>query len=136
MSIIDDSAHHPTEVAATLRAARSRGAHRLVAVFQPHLYSRTERLHREFGASLAQADLVIVADVYGAREAPIPGVSGAMIADAAVRSGAPRVEYVPHRSDLAGIVADLVRSGDDVVTMGAGDITLLAGELAGLLPTP
>jgi UDP-N-acetylmuramate--alanine ligase len=136
VSIIDDYAHHPTEVAATLRAARQRGARRLVAVFQPHLYSRTERLHREFGASLAQADLVIVADVYGAREVPIPGVSGALVADAAVRSGAPRVEYVPHRSDLAGVVADLVRSGDDVVTMGAGDITLLAGELAGLLPTP
>ena len=79
---------------------------------------------------------MIVADVYGAREVPIPGVSGSMVADAAVRSGAPRVEYVPHRSDLARIVASTVQSGDDVVTMGAGDITLLAGELAGLLPTP
>ena len=134
VTIIDDYAHHPTEVAATLRAARARGAQRLVAVFQPHLYSRTERLHREFGASLSQADLVIVADVYGAREEPIPGVSGAMVADAAIRSGAPQVEYVPHRTDLAGVVAGLVRAGDDVVTMGAGDITLLAGELAGLLP--
>ncbi len=135
VTIIDDYAHHPTEVAATLRAARSRGAQRLVAVFQPHLYTRTERLHREFGSSLALADLVIVADVYGAREAPIPGVSGAMVADAAIRSGVPRVEYVPHRADLARVVATLVESGDDVVTMGAGDITLLAGELAGLLPT-
>ena len=105
-----------------------------MAVFQPHLYSRTDRLHREFGASLAQADLVIVAGVYGAREEPIPGVSGAMVADAAIRSGAPQVKYVPHRTDLAHVVADLVRPGDDVVTMGAGDITLLAGELAGLLP--
>ncbi len=134
VTMIDDYAHHPTEVAATLRAARARGAGRLVAVFQPHLYSRTERLHREFGAALAQADLVVVSDVYGARETPIPGVSGAMVADAAVRSGAPRVEYVPHRSDLASVVAGLVRSGDDVITMGAGDITLLAGELGSLLP--
>jgi UDP-N-acetylmuramate--alanine ligase len=134
VTIIDDYAHHPTEVAATLRAARARQASRLVAVFQPHLYSRTERLHREFGAALAQADLVIVSDVYGAREAPIPGISGALVADAAIRSGAPRVEYVSHRADLAGVVAGLVEPGDDVITMGAGDITLLAAELGSLLP--
>ena len=133
VTIIDDYAHHPTEVAATLRAARGRGASRLVAVFQPHLYTRTERLHREFGASLAQADVVVVADVYGAREAPIPGVTGALVADAAIRAGVPTVEYVAHRSELASAVAALVRPGDDVVTMGAGDITLLAGELGALL---
>lgn len=133
VTIIDDYAHHPTEVAATLRAARGRGAKRLVAVFQPHLYTRTERLHREFGASLAHADVVIVADVYGAREDPIPGVSGALVADAAIRSGVPTVEYVAHRSELAGVVAGMVRPGDDVVTMGAGDITLLAAELGALL---
>lgn len=136
VTIIDDYAHHPTEVAATLRAARGRGATRLVAVFQPHLYTRTERLHREFGAALAQADVVIVADVYGAREDPIPGISGALVADAAVRSGAPAVEYVAHRSDLAHVVAGIVRPGDDVVTMGAGDVTLLAGELGALLLSP
>ena len=136
VTIIDDYAHHPTEVAATLRAARGRGASRLVAVFQPHLYTRTERLHREFGAALAQADVVIVADVYGAREDPIPGISGALVADAAVRSGAPAVEYVAHRSDLAQVVAGIVRPGDDVVTMGAGDVTLLASELGALLLSP
>ena len=133
VSLIDDYAHHPTEVAATQRAARARRPSRLVAVFQPHLYSRTELLHREFGSALALADVVVVADVYGAREDPIPGVSGSMVADAATRAGAPSVTYVPHRADLASAVADLVRPGDDVVTMGAGDITLLAGELGTLI---
>ena len=135
VNIIDDYAHHPTEVAANLRAARERRPGRLVAVFQPHLYSRTELLHREFGAALALADLVVVADVYGAREAPIPGISGAMVADAATRSGAPRVEYVPHRAELAEALAVLLEEGDLVLTMGAGDITLLASELGSVLST-
>src|SRR5665811_1241561 len=133
VNLIDDYAHHPTEVAATLRAARARRAGRLVAVFQPHLYSRTQLLHQEFGSALALADVVVVADVYGAREEPLPGVSGALVADAATRAGAPFVTYVPHRADLAGAVAGLVRQGDDVITMGAGDITLLAGELGTLI---
>ena len=133
VNLIDDYAHHPTEVAATLRAARTRRAGRLVAVFQPHLYSRTELLHREFGSALALADVVVVADVYGAREDPLPGVSGALVADAATRAGAPSVTYVAHRADLAEAVAALVQPGDDVVTMGAGDITLLAGELVALI---
>lgn len=133
VNLIDDYAHHPTEVAATLRAARARRSGRLVAVFQPHLYSRTELLHREFGSALALADVVVVADVYGAREEPLPGVSGALVADAATRAGAPSVTYVPHRAELAGAVAELVRRGDDVITMGAGDITLLAGELDTLI---
>lgn len=133
INLIDDYAHHPTEVAANLRAARGRAPERLVAVFQPHLYSRTELLHREFGAALALADVVVVADVYGARETPIPGISGALVADAAVRSGAPQVEYVPHRAELAAVVAGIVSGGDLVVTMGAGDITLLGAELGVVL---
>lgn len=129
VTMVDDYAHHPTEVAATLRAARHSVPSRLVAVFQPHLYSRTEMLHREFGAALALADLVVVTDVYAAREVPQPGVTGRLVADAATRAGSAGVRYVPHRADLAGVLAELCRPGDLVVTMGAGDVTTVSAEL-------
>jgi UDP-N-acetylmuramate--alanine ligase len=132
VTVIDDYAHHPTEVAATLRAA-GRSPGRLWAVFQPHLYSRTERLSVDFGLALAQADRVVVTDIYGAREAPRPGITGQLVADAAVRAGAPSVDYVPHRADLAEFLAERVRPGDTVITMGAGDITVVPGELLALL---
>lgn len=127
--IIDDYAHHPTEVAATLREARESEAAQVWAVFQPHLYSRTRDMHRELGAALALADRVVVTDVYGSRETPIPGVTGQLVADAARRAGG-AVEYVPHRGDVAAHLAGLAQTGDLVVTMGAGDITLVAAELA------
>lgn len=133
VTIIDDYAHHPTEVAATLRAAREVGPRRLWAVFQPHLFSRTERFAGEFGAALALADRTIVCDVYGSRETPIPGVTGELVAAAAVRAGGRDVEYVAHRSDVALRLAGLVEPGDLVVFMGAGDITTAAGELVTLL---
>jgi UDP-N-acetylmuramate--alanine ligase len=98
-------------------------------VFQPHLYSRTERFSTEFGEALAMADVVVVTDVYGARETPVPGVSGKLVADAAGRQGA-QVHYVTHRAQLADFIAPKVVEGDLVVTMGAGDITLLPAELA------
>jgi UDP-N-acetylmuramate--alanine ligase len=131
--LIDDYAHHPTEVAATLREARSRTAGRLVAVFQPHLYSRTERFQREFGISLALADVVVVTDVYGSRETPIPGISGALVADAAIRAGAPVVRFVPHLGDVAPVVVDLAQPGDVVVIMGAGDVTTIFPALLAML---
>ncbi len=129
VTLIDDYAHHPTEVAATLDAAMSVGAARVLAVFQPHLYSRTERFHREFGLALAKADVVVVTDVYGAREEPVPGVTGALIADAARLAGAD-THYVAHKAQLAAFLAERVEPGDLVLTMGAGDITLLPSELA------
>lgn len=128
--IIDDYAHHPTEVSATLREAARYGARRVWAVFQPHLYTRTRDMHRQFGAALVRADLVVVTDVYGSREAPIPGVTGNLVADAARQAGAAGVEYVARRSDVAEHLAERVTDGDLVVVMGAGDITLVAGELA------
>lgn len=128
--IIDDYAHHPTEVVATLSEASQLGARRVWAVFQPHLYSRTRDMHREFGVALARADGVVVTDVYGSREAPIPGITGQLVASAAQRAGADPVYYVPHRTDVAGELAGLVDEGDLVVVMGAGDITLVAAELA------
>lgn len=127
--IIDDYAHHPTEVTATLTEAAQLGARRVWAVFQPHLYSRTRDMHREFGSALARADRVVVTDVFGSREAPIPGVTGRLVASAAQRAGAGPVRYVPHRADVAGELAGLVEPGDLVVLMGAGDITLVAAEL-------
>ncbi|MEA1903373.1 MAG: UDP-N-acetylmuramate--L-alanine ligase [Actinomycetota bacterium] len=127
--LVDDYAHHPTEVKATLDAAEGVVPGRVWAVFQPHLYSRTEMFHEEFGQALAAADKVIVTDVYGAREIPVPGVTGELIVDAAFEAGAD-VTYVPHRSDLADYLLPLVQDGDLVLSMGAGDITLLPGELA------
>jgi UDP-N-acetylmuramate--alanine ligase len=133
VTVVDDYAHHPTEVAATLTAARRVGPGTLWAVFQPHLFSRTERLHREFGEALALADRVVVTDVYGSREAPRPGVTGELVAAAARSAGARDVHYVAHRSDLAGFVSGGATPGDLVVTMGAGDITLVPAELLAIL---
>lgn len=130
--LYDDYAHHPTEVRVTLEAARQTDHQRLWAVFQPHLYSRTERFAGEFGRSLALADVVVVTDVYGAREEPVPGITGELVAEAARSAGA-GVHYVPHRADLADFLASRVLPGDLVVSMGAGDITLLHTELATLL---
>lgn len=130
--LYDDYAHHPTEVAATLEAARMVADGLLWAVFQPHLYSRTARFSEEFGAALAAADRVVVTDVFGAREEPVPGVTGELIADAAARSGAD-VHYIPHRSDLTEFLIPRVVGGDLVLTLGAGDITLLHTELAARL---
>lgn len=132
VTVIDDYAHHPTEVAATLSAARSLGGRRVWAVFQPHLYSRTVAMAADFGVALAIADRVVVTDVYGARERPVPGVTGHLVARAAEAAGADTV-YVAHRSEVAPFLAESVAAGDVVVTMGAGDITVVPGELLVLL---
>jgi UDP-N-acetylmuramate--alanine ligase len=127
--VYDDYAHHPTEVAATLRAARAvAGSGRLVAAFQPHLYSRTRIFAAEFARALALADEVVVLDVYGAREDPEPGVTGALIADQ-VPLPASNVHYEPVWSNVPGRLAELAMPGDLVLAMGAGDITVLAAEL-------
>lgn len=130
VTIIDDYAHHPSEVAATLRAARRGEWHRIWAVFQPHLYSRTAELYREFGPAFSEADEAVITDVFGSREAPRPGVTGALVADAIRAATRCNVSYVPHRSDLARFLVGRLRPGDLVVTMGAGDITLVPDELA------
>jgi UDP-N-acetylmuramate--alanine ligase len=135
VTVVDDYAHHPTEVAASLAAARLGGWKRVVAVFQPHLYSRTRLFAAEFGRALAGgADLVVVTDVYAAREDPEPGVDGALVAGAA-RQARPDLDcvYEPDRAALAARVAALLQPGDLVLTLGAGDITTLADELAPLL---
>ena len=129
VTVIDDYAHHPTEVAATLSAARERFPRsRLVAVFQPHLYSRTQALGRELGRALAGADFVVVTEIYAAREKPVPGVSGTVVA-AAARDAGVVVEWVPERGGLVSALAGLARAGDVMLTMGAGDITEVGPEL-------
>jgi UDP-N-acetylmuramate--alanine ligase len=120
--VVDDYAHHPTEIKATLKAARNGWNRRVIAVFQPHLYSRTRDFFQEFGQSFFDADVLIVTDIYGAREEPIPGVSGALVADAAKAFGHRNVRYVADRTLAAKEVTKLVRPGDMVVTLGAGDI--------------
>ena len=123
VAVVDDYAHHPSEIAAALDAARqARPAGRVVAVFQPHLYSRTRAFAREFGAALAAADVAVVTDVYGAREQPVPGVTGSLVAEAARGHGAD-THYVPLTRDVPETVAELARAGDLVLTLGAGDIT-------------
>jgi len=135
VTLIDDYAHHPTEVAATLSASVGLVPGRVWAVFQPHLYSRTERLQDEFGEALSAADVVVVTDVYGSREEPVPGVTGELVADAVRRRGR-EVHYVAHKTDLARYLVDRVAAGDLVLTMGAGDITVLPTELAAMLAGP
>ena len=121
--IYDDYAHHPTEVRALLAAARPlAGDGRLVVCFQPHLFSRTRDFAGDFGAALAAADEVIVLDVYPAREDPIPGVTGELVAEAARAAGAP-VTYVADKGEAPGVLAGLLRPGDLALTVGAGDVT-------------
>jgi UDP-N-acetylmuramate--alanine ligase len=128
--VYDDYAHHPTEVAATIAAARSATRGRLVVVFQPHRYTRTEALWRELGRSLAGADVAVVTDVYAAGEDPIPGISGELVAEA-LREAAPGVPvaYLPHRADVISFLVREVRAGDLVLTLGAGDVTTVADEV-------
>ena len=129
VTIVDDYAHHPTEVEATLAAARqSFPARRLVAVFQPHLYSRTASHGEELGRALAAADVVVVAPIYAAREAAVPGVTADLVARAAARAGASTVG-VRERPAVAERVAKLVQPRDVVLTLGAGDVTLVGREL-------
>jgi UDP-N-acetylmuramate--alanine ligase len=131
-AVYDDYAHHPTEVRATIEAARTLGPRRIVAIFQPHLYSRTAALWREFGAALALADLPVVLDVYRAREDPEgwPGVSGRLIAQAAADAGGGRpVGWAPTFADAERILRGGLDEGDLVLTLGAGDVDGLARRL-------
>ncbi|HEX4063037.1 MAG TPA: UDP-N-acetylmuramate--L-alanine ligase [Streptosporangiaceae bacterium] len=129
--VLDSYAHHPTELTADLSAARDiAGQGRVIAVFQPHLYSRTRIFAAEFGAALGLADLVFVLDVYAAREDPEPGVTGRLVADA-VPGGLAR--YLPAAAAVPAAVADLARPGDVVLTMGAGDVTKLGPHVVAAL---
>jgi UDP-N-acetylmuramate--alanine ligase len=129
IEFVDDYAHHPTEVAATLAAAGDASGRRLIAAFQPHRYTRTQALWRPLGESLKEADVVVVTDVYPAGESPIPGISGKLLVDALAEvAPGKRIAYLPRRSDVVAFLAAEADSGDLVITLGAGDITMVAGE--------
>ena len=123
VTVVDDYAHHPTELRATLSAAREGGWSRVIAVFQPHLYSRTEYLQTEFAEALLEADVAIVTDVYGAREDPLPGVSGKLIVDGILRMQKSKpVVYLPRLGSIVEYLERATAPGDLVLTLGAGDV--------------
>jgi UDP-N-acetylmuramate--alanine ligase len=130
VTFVDDYAHLPGEVAAALSAATDGGWDRVVAVFQPHRYSRTQALATDFAGAFVGADLVVVTDVYAAGEPPRRGVTGRLVADAVTTGpGAPPVSYVPDRAGLVSYLRSVLRAGDLCLTLGAGDLTTLADEL-------
>lgn len=128
-TLIDDYAHHPTEVSATLSAARSGDWQRLICVFQPHRYSRTKFLGKDFGPAFDDADIVVLTDVYAAGEEPMPGVTGKVIVDAVLAKN-PRknVVYLPKKAEIPKFLVETVREGDLVLTMGAGDISAVGED--------
>jgi UDP-N-acetylmuramate--alanine ligase len=129
VSVMDDYAHHPTEIIATLRAARSFWRKRIVAVFQPHRHTRTEALWERLGRSFYDADSVIVTSIYGAGEEPIPGVTAELVVKAALQSGHRDVTYVPDKSQIPDRLAAVLRPGDLLVTLGAGDVWKVGEEV-------
>ena len=132
--VIDDYAHHPTEVQATLNAAREGWKdRRIIAVFQPHLYSRTQELYKEFGTSFFDAEVCVITDVYPSREEPIEGVTGKLIADVAKEYGHRKVHYVENKADLPKTLEEIVKPDDVIITMGAGDIYKYGEEFVEIL---
>ena len=129
ITVVDDYAHHPVELKATLNAAKDGFGRRVIAVFQPHRYSRTQALLGEFSTAFYQADRLFVTEIYPAGEAPIPGVSGRQIADGVAGHGHRHVTYVADKSELAKAVLDQAAPGDMVLTLGAGDIWRVGEEI-------
>lgn len=128
--VVEDYAHHPTEIRATLEALSHYGARRILLIFQPHLYSRTKFFMEDFGAALAHADGAIVTEIYGARETPMPGVTGLQVVEAARRHGLSEVVYIAAKADALDRIYPQLRPGDLVAVLGAGDIWTVAEDLA------
>jgi len=120
VTVVDDYAHHPSEIEATVAAARERSSGRVLVLFQPHLYSRTRHLAHELGTALSSADAACVTEIYRAREEPVEGVDGKLVVDA-LRPGM-RAGWAPAVEDGATLVASWARPGDLVLTVGAGDV--------------
>ncbi len=131
--IVDDYAHHPTEIATTLKAAKQTKPKRLICAFQPHRYSRTKLLHEEFGKAFAEADLLVLTDIYAAGEAPIEGIDGSTILKEVTKATGQNVTYIQDREEIASYLSSIVENGDLVITMGAGDIYLTGEELNEML---
>jgi UDP-N-acetylmuramate--alanine ligase len=120
--VLDDYAHHPTETSATLAGIRAAWDRRLVAVFQPHLYSRTKDFYQDFGRSFLNSDIFICTDIYPAREKPIEGITGELIANITKKYGHKNVIYIPDKKDIPKKLIELKKKNDIIITMGAGDI--------------
>jgi UDP-N-acetylmuramate--alanine ligase len=131
--VVDDYGHHPTEIRATLAAARRGFARRLVVVFQPHRFTRTRDLEAEFLGAFGAADLLFVTEIYPAGEEPIAGVSGERLAGLLARAGAPEVRFIPDKAQLPAAITASVRPGDLVLTLGAGDVWKAGDDLLAIL---
>lgn len=127
--VVDDYAHHPTEIRSTLAAARRGWKRRIVAVFQPHTYTRTRDFYQDFATSFDDADVLVLTDVYPAREQPIEGITGALIADAARAAGHRDVQYIERLDDIPDALRALLKPGDLLLTMGAGNVSTVAGRV-------
>ena len=136
ISVYDDYAHHPTEIEATLKGVRDSTDRRIIAVFQPHLYSRTKDFYNEFGRSFYQSDILLVAPIYPARELPIPGVSGELIANAAIQSGHQNAFYIPNNDEIVSTIEKHLLPGDIIITIGAGNIFKFGEELIKIQEMP
>ncbi|HBT95284.1 MAG TPA: UDP-N-acetylmuramate--L-alanine ligase [Coriobacteriia bacterium] len=134
VTVIDDYGHHPTEVAATLKAASELGYNKIHVLFQPHRYSRTQVFLDDFASAFECADTVSIMEIYSAGEAPIPGVNGQALSDAIAQKSADKtVQFIKHRQDTVEAMAGLAKDGDMIITMGAGDVTVLAPMILELL---
>lgn len=133
--VVDDYAHHPTETTATLTGVRSGWKRRLVAVFQPHLFSRTKDFYAEFGRSFLNSDIFICTDIYPAREKPIEGITGELIANAAKDFGHKNVIYEPDKNNIPALLKEITIEDDIVITMGAGDIWKFGEKFVDCLKT-
>lgn len=131
--IVDDYAHHPTEISTTLNAARQTNPNRLICAFQPHRYTRTKFLRKEYGSCFEAADLLVLTDIYSAGEEPIPGINGEVIKEEVEKQTGKEAVYIANREDIAGYLEAVVKPGDLVMSMGAGDIYRTGEELVDLL---
>ncbi len=129
IQVVDDYAHHPTEIKATLAAARTTRPKRVVAVFQPHRFTRTQLLAHEFGTAFTDADILIINEIYPAGEKPIPGVSARLIVDQIKAQTRQPLEYIENKNDITKRLLEIVQSGDLVITLGAGNIWTVGQEL-------
>jgi len=128
VKVIDDYAHHPTEIRATLNAARSQNPRKIYAIFQPHRYTRTKILADQFGTAFDDADEVVITDIYSAGERPIEGISSLLIVDA-LKARGKKVTYIPDKREIPEFLIPRLSPGDYVLTIGAGDINQVAYEI-------
>jgi UDP-N-acetylmuramate--alanine ligase len=131
--VVDDYAHHPTEILSTLDAARKGWDKRIIAVFQPHTFTRTQTFYKEFARSFDDADIVVITDVYPAREVPIEGVTGELISNQAKNYGHKNVIYIPDFDDISGKLLEIIKENDLVITIGAGNICRISDQILDIL---